>query len=488
MNKMRFLRLVVAPMLLVCAGVASGVTPDEFRLRQQREISNFREMRLKEFNAFRDSVNSQFAQFIEQQWKEMNTMRHSLGFNPPPLMVAPPRQQPAPEPPVPEPPQPPAPEPPQPTPEPPQQPIAPQERNATFYGRALTLNTEPLRLPQLRSTNSRDVADYWRILSRKADGVIDDLVRLENELGLDDWGAYRLAYELAPYYIDGINDNERVVFSVFVLCQRGFKCKMARSGNKLYPLIAMANQVYNVSYIEFSNDPVQYCLISNESPRDVEVCTADFPEATRKLDITPPQALPAIGGDRANMTREWSNGYGSDFSCSIDYDPEIVRYLGSYPCIDFKNYAEGPVDRETMDMLTRQLSEQMQGMDTEAKLNHLLHFVQFAFDYKTDQANYGFEKWNFPDETLIAAYTDCDDRAILWCRLVRELVDVPVALVNYPGVHLAAAAAIDPAPDYATVSSGSRTYVVCDPTYIGADAGMEMPPLANRTREVIPLF
>lgn len=493
MNKQRFLRVVVALVLLVSAGAAHAQTPEEHRSEIRQALREFLIRQKAEIDAFRDSINREYARFIEQQWEEMQAVRQNRSFTPPPLTFAPRPQEPEPAPTVIPEPEPaptviPEPETRPVVPEPEELPDEPSGREAVFFGKSVTLYQEPIRVPRLRSTAHRDVADFWRGLTGKMSDVIEDLGRIKNELDLDDWGAYRLAYELAPYYVGDITENERVVFSVFILSQRGFKCRMGQSGNKLYPLLATVDKLFNVWTIEIPRESTMYYVVTNDRLDHVNVCNADFPSASRKLDITPTRRLPDIGGSRSSITRSWDDYNGSDYSCTINYDPEIVRYLDSYPCIDFKKYAEGPVDSVGMSTLMEQLEAQMENMDTEAKLNHLLHFVQFAFPYKTDGDNYGYEKWNFPDATLVADFCDCDDRAILWCRLVKELVGVETALVHYPGIHLAAAAAIEAAPGQTTVSAQNRTYVLCDPTYMGADAGMEMPPLAGRSRTVIPLF
>ncbi len=472
--------------------VHASEPPEDFSARQKREIAEFRKVRQGEINAFRDSVNREYAGFIEAQWEQMRTLRNTRSFTPPPLCFAPrpsdrmPKEDPhvneniAPD---------------LPEPETPIMDLKPEEipdvqtgRQTSFYGRDLTLYNNCLHLPHMRSANSRDVADYWRALSSNMNDIIEEFNRIENEIGLDDWGVYRLAYELAPCYINGITPNERVVFSVFVLSQRGLKCKMAENNNKLYPLLASKDELFNTLYIEFSDDPSRYYVITRDFLDDVNVCTADFRSANRILDFTPPRSLPHIGGVRKSMNRKWTDYQGAEFSCSINYDPNLTCYLSSYPCIDFKKYAEAPIDDTCMNHLNKQLNAQMENMDIGAKLNHLLHFVQFAFDYKTDDDNYGYEKWNFPDETLVSDFCDCDDRAILWCRLVRDLVGVKTALVLYPGQHLAAAASIEAAPGQTSVKSGGCAYVLCDPTYIGADIGMEMPSLVGCSHKVIPLF
>ena len=78
------------------------------------------------------------------------------------------------------------------------------------------------------------------------------------------------------------------------------------------------------------------------------------------------------------------------------------------------------------------------------------------------------------------------DRAILFSRLVRDLVGLDVVLLYYPG-HLAAAVAFNDnvSGDYLTYKN--KKYVVCDPTYINAGVGRTMPGMNNQEAQIIAL-
>ena len=83
-------------------------------------------------------------------------------------------------------------------------------------------------------------------------------------------------------------------------------------------------------------------------------------------------------------------------------------------------------------------------------------------------------------------YCDCEDRSILFSRLIRDLLGLDVVLVFYPG-HLATAVHFteDVKGDYIIVDG--KKYVICDPTYIGAPVGYTMEGMDNATCKVILL-
>ena len=76
--------------------------------------------------------------------------------------------------------------------------------------------------------------------------------------------------------------------------------------------------------------------------------------------------------------------------------------------------------------------------------------------------------------------------AELFTRLVRDLLGLDCALIYYPG-HLAAAVRFAQTPTGVCYSLNGKDYTLCDPTYINARVGMEMPKIDNTNVTLIPL-
>lgn len=92
----------------------------------------------------------------------------------------------------------------------------------------------------------------------------------------------------------------------------------------------------------------------------------------------------------------------------------------------------------------------------------------------------------FAEETLYYPYCDCEDRSILFSRLVRDLLGLDVILVFYPG-HLATAVDFKIPVDGDYIELDGKHFTICDPTYIGAPIGATMPDMNNQTAKVILL-
>ena len=92
----------------------------------------------------------------------------------------------------------------------------------------------------------------------------------------------------------------------------------------------------------------------------------------------------------------------------------------------------------------------------------------------------------FCEENYYYPQNDCEDRSVLFAFLVRHLLRLDVVLVDYPGHIPTAVHFNENVPGTAIMNNGKR-YVICDPTYIGASIGTEMPGFKPEDRTVIPI-
>ena len=87
------------------------------------------------------------------------------------------------------------------------------------------------------------------------------------------------------------------------------------------------------------------------------------------------------------------------------------------------------------------LANSVRDRDEREAVSRLLNLVQTGFEYEYDEKVWGHDRPFFAEETLYYPFCDCEDRAILLSRLVRDLLGLRTLLVFYPG-HLAMAVAL----------------------------------------------
>ena len=149
-------------------------------------------------------------------------------------------------------------------------------------------------------------------------------------------------------------------------------------------------------------------------------------------------------------------------------------------------YAMTPISNEVKASLYPTLESKLQGLSEADAANRLLNFVQTAFEYEYDEVVWGGERALFAEESLHYPYCDCEDRSILYSHLVRDLLGLKVALVYYPG-HLATAVCFNEEVQGDYLSIDNHRFIICDPTYINAPIGANMPGLECDKIEVIVL-
>ena len=165
----------------------------------------------------------------------------------------------------------------------------------------------------------------------------------------------------------------------------------------------------------------------------------------------------------------------------------LVDFYNHYPVTDsWQSYVQASLSEEVKNQIYPLFNEKIDGKSKKEAAEMLLNFVQTAFEYMTDQEQFGYERPLFADEMFYYPYADCEDRAILLSVLIRDLLDLDVILLNYPA-HIATAVKFDApvAGNYFTVDGDN--YVVCDPTYIGASVGDCMPRYIGAKAEVIKI-
>ena len=149
-------------------------------------------------------------------------------------------------------------------------------------------------------------------------------------------------------------------------------------------------------------------------------------------------------------------------------------------------YANTPLSEETKETLYPQLKKQIANKSKVEAANLLLNWIQMGLQYAYDDKVWGHDRAFFGEESLYYPYCDCEDRSILFSHLVREILDLDIVLVYYPG-HLYTAVAFneDVPGDYIMVNG--RKFTVADPTFYNANVGKTMSKMDNSKAQVILL-
>lgn len=371
------------------------------------------------------------------------------------------------------------------------------EIKLNFYGRQVPLHVSQKLKVKSNGIDEKSVANYFTNIAKNREetkALWDELTGVVDEFGLNEWGYFCLLRSLSEKMFTNIDD--RVLFCFYMLRNEGnFKTRVARGKNsdKLTLLIALDNskEVYSYTFFQFKDDEsgtkkVKYYTVygggkANEAVYSYDFCKQDADKREMKLDFTKNLNMGACDVTRTvQLTKKRS--------VTLPYNKAHMAYLNDVPMTVFPIYFVNPIAIEAQQVLQDNFNEMREQYTPTQFIQMLLHFVQTGFEYKTDDDQFGYEKYFYPEEVIGYPYCDCEDRSAMFAWLVQKYTNAKVIGLQYEG-HVATAVWFG---DDANVKGdgfmyGGKKYYVCDPTYINASIGMTMPQFKGKTPKIIKL-
>lgn len=481
-----------------------AVTQDDFEAYKREQEQGVTQIK-EEFRKFKDENDRQFADFLKAQWREFETRKGVIRDLKPKPKVVPVAKPVVQEKPVPRPKPiittPSVPEKPQELPKPvlvpaplplPVLPISPRvSEGATvqvnFYGNTVAVPYLSAWKQRLVSGNlsAEVMSNFWvAIGTSNFEPTLGYLRQFQNTMKLDDWGYFSLlrayAKNLQP---NSVTDQNLLLW--FFMIKSGYDVRCAYMGSELYVFIAVSQQVYGTKYMDVKDTPYYALLAADrgDSMKSYYTYDAKYPGNLRALDLRV-RSLAFTQPSVVARELKWEYA-GKKYRIAATYDRRAIDFLSSYPQADIKVHFSSTLSPVSRTTLLRELQPLIAGMGEEQAVNFLLAFVQRAFEYKTDEDQFGREKYFFGEELFFYPYSDCEDRSVFFALLVKDLVGLDVVGLSYPG-HIATAVKFKAAtPRGDAVSVNGARYVVADPTYIGAPLGMAQPAYLKTVPKVI---
>ncbi len=331
------------------------------------------------------------------------------------------------------------------------------------------------------------VADAWmRLSTPEYAATVADCQKLRSRHQLCDWAYLEMLDRLSRAYAS--DANSATLLMAYLYSQSGYKIRLGESGPRLVMLYATRHKLYNAPYFTLDDD--KFYPYGDVQDR-VYITDARFPkEQSLSLWIPGRQDF----GYAATPDRTLTSKRYPQFSVTVSGNKNLIDFFNTYPTSEvggnfmtrWAMYANTPTGEQMRSRLYPQLKSLLNGLDELEAVERLLNWVQTAFVYEYDNKVWGRDRAFFPEETLYYPYCDCEDRSILFTRLVRDLLGLKCLLIYYPG-HLAAAVAFNSNVGGDYIMQGGRKFVVTDPTYIGARVGRTMPDMDNASANVILL-
>ena len=488
----KFLLLIVA--LLIGNHMPSHAQTDG---SFQSRFLAFKKQKVQDFQTFRKRINEQFAECLAQPWKVSPTVapvplpKHEevkpeevpiekvppVGISTPTpfkAKVTPPAPAPQPQPIIPL----------------REITVPPVQQDAaqvafTYFGTKDAVRFDTSHIFHLADTKEKEVAKAWRTMSgEEYCAMLSDCLAIREKRQLCDW-AYINMLEAVAVAVCGKGTNEAVMLQAFLFAQSGYAMRLGRDvrqGN-LHLFYGTEHMIYGTwSYQGERGTESKVRYYKYGEPLDVsdrvEFENVEFPqEKVLSLYVTTEQLLDD-DSDYSPIVHE--SKHVKNLRTEVTPNRNLLQFYSTYPTsfvsgdmmTRWAMYAETPISSSVRRQLYPVLKEAIEGCSQVEAVNKLLDYIQTGYEYGYDNDVWGDDRAFFPDETLFYPFCDCEDRAILLTRLVRDLLGLRCLLVYYPG-HLACAIEFDESSeakgDYFMVD-GHR-FTSADPTYIVSRAG-----------------
>ncbi|PLX70039.1 MAG: hypothetical protein C0603_03630 [Denitrovibrio sp.] len=361
----------------------------------------------------------------------------------------------------------------------------PEGFGLSFYGTNLDIPVDKKFLTPVKNPlSSKNIAKWWEtIASSDYKKTLKYLQKSADKMQIGDWGYVNLVERFAAKLLGKTPERKMLVW--FFLNKAGYDAKLGYSKSGITKVMMPSDsQLFGTPFYTFSN--VRYYVIDvfgrKEPTESLYTYNGKYPAAKKILSMSK-MDYPKLGFAGYSRDLKFETG-GKNYVINAIANRYSIAYLNNFPQADLSVYTNAKTPDWIEQTILPELKKILKGKSKRESINILLKFVQTAFEYKTDDVQFGREKFLFTEETLYYPFSDCEDRSVLFAYLVGKLTDLDLIMLDFPG-HIAVAVDLGAENTGAVVDFKGKSYSVTDPTYINATAGMIMPQYKRTNPEII---
>lgn len=476
--------------LLICLIASAGFVQaqrdiDSVQSAMELDFEKYVDSETKKFNDFREKENEKFARFLNSNWTEFTEFTK---FNKPKKPPIPPADD------VPN--------------EPSKKidsvesnksnpvvkkipdssnefenPVKDQEKSYEFqnefqfYGGGIELGYSNALLVEVSEVSKNGISNYWKTISSSDyQDLLSQLRGVFIRNNYADWQVFQFIRSFSS--VIHSDAQSQIALQFFLLNQLGYDVKIAIQGNSFILLLPIEQKVYGKYSIVISGKRYYLWGGSNASLYTIK---EKFNSNNEQISLLC-ESLPFNSGRELSRVMKLPNGQGVMFKLNKGH----LDYLSDFPQCELSVHFNTPLTENLKRDIHAHFDPILEGKSDMEKANFLLQVMHRSFKYKTDDEQFGKEKWFFPEESIFYPFSDCEDRSVMFAKLIVELTDLEVIGLYYED-HVATALHLEK-PIGDCIKYEGKLYSVFDPSYINAKGGMSMGRYKKISPEVIEVI
>ncbi len=352
-----------------------------------------------------------------------------------------------------------------------------------FYGQPVNISYDKLLLfSKIGSFSEDSVSGFWKSFSRSNNNqLVDQLMDYRDLLGLGDWGYFKLVKATSNYIFAG-NVLNADLLTWALMIRSGFDVRLAFNQNGTTVLFPCENTIYAKQFVVIGQK--RFYLDREMKSQLLVTCQHPFPDNVGMIDLNFYKSLNFNGKlTIRKYSLLWNN---KNYSFSMRYNPDLIRFYHNYPKTDPTVYFGAPVSSIFKEDLLGQIYPMLSKMDRPEAAAFLQQFVEKEFVYMSGKQADGFYINRFAEEMIAFKSGDDRSKAVLFSWLVRVLLRLPVVGVQFPGYY-STAVCYDIPLDGNYYYLNKEKYYITDPSFINAPIGFTMPVFEGLTPQLIDL-
>jgi hypothetical protein len=334
-----------------------------------------------------------------------------------------------------------------------------------FYAQPINVVYDPaMVIPDPGPLTNASISNAYRQLVRKPRRVLlNSLLEAKQRYELNDFLFYKLARTSLQVVYGDRDRNAREITLFGLMVDAGFDARLTFRGNQVFVNVYTTEDLFEVPIINSGGRPYANlsCLDGACSGRQRLFIHDERPNPHGRSFGFQLRKWPALGIQPETKSMRF-NYHGVQQNMNITFDRTMVDIMADYPFIHEYCYLETPLSPTLRKSLLPQLRRYLEPLDEQQRIELLVSFTRSAFDYKEDNEYFGHSKPMVPEELFGYSFSDCEDRSALFFALVRDLLNMPMAVVAYDD-HLTIAVGTNGINGDSFTYDGQR-YVFCDPT------------------------